>query len=141
MSDLERAKKHLDMIPEELRGNPNDLVRLLEAMVAKVEELKEFIEDQNRVIRVQVNHDDIMGSATQQLAEAQAKVEELEYKRNEAIAIAEREVILRKKLQAKVEELQGELRTIYNIVGASNNAEEMIKRIDAKYPALKQEGE
>ena len=45
---------------------------------AKVEELKEFIEDQNRVIRVQVNHDDIMGAATQQLAEAQAKVEELE---------------------------------------------------------------
>lgn len=75
------------------------------------------------------------------LCVANRRIEELEYKRNEAIAIAEREVILRKKLQAKVEELQGELRTIYNIVGASNNAEEMIKRIDAKYPALKQEGE
>ena len=42
-----------------------------------IKELKEFIEDQNRVIRVQVNHDDIMGSATQQLAEAQTKVDKL----------------------------------------------------------------
>ena len=40
MSELERAKKYLDMIPDELRGNPNDLVQLLAAMVAKVEELE-----------------------------------------------------------------------------------------------------
>ncbi len=45
MSELKRAKKYLDMIPDELRDNPNVsfeiryLVQLLAAMTAKVEEL------------------------------------------------------------------------------------------------------
>ena len=44
MSDLERAKKYLDRIPEELRGSPNDLVQLLAVMVAKVEKLTDVVD-------------------------------------------------------------------------------------------------
>ena len=55
MSKLKRAKKYLDMIPDELRDNPNVsfeiryLVQLLAAMTAKVEEL----EGANRWIAVE----------------------------------------------------------------------------------------
>ena len=45
MSEIERAMKYLDMIPDELRGNPNNLVQLLAAMVAKVEELERVNEN------------------------------------------------------------------------------------------------
>ena len=47
----------------------------------------------------------LCGAATR-IESLQTKVEELEYKLNEAIAIAEREVILRKELQAKIEDLE-----------------------------------
>jgi DNA repair ATPase RecN len=41
-----------------------------------------------------------------------------------------------KELQAKVEELEAELKTIRDIIGACNTAEEMTKKLDKKYPAL-----
>jgi hypothetical protein len=39
-------------------------------------------------------------------------------------------------LQAKVKELEAELKTIRDIISACNSAEEMTKRLDKKYPAL-----
>jgi len=76
VSDLERAKKYLDMIPEELRGNPNNLVQLLAAMVSKVEKLeglcaitgviereKKYIELQTKVERLEITVKDLVGVA------------------------------------------------------------------------------
>ena len=40
--------------------------------------------------------------------------------------------------QATIEKLEAELKTIREIIGACTSAEEMIKRLDKKYPALKE---
>jgi len=54
MTDLERAKKYLDTIPEELRGSPNDLVQLLEAMVTKVNELTAAIQKHKKEVELKI---------------------------------------------------------------------------------------
>jgi len=103
---------------------------------ALVEELKEFIEDQNRVIRALVNHDDIMGSATQQLAEAQAKVEEFK-------GVFERQQLLIAEgmnyttdLQAKVDRLETKVKALVRVAQDSSYGRHYLR---THYPALKQE--
>lgn len=96
MSELERAKKYLDMIPDELRGNPNDLVQLLAAMVAKVEEQQAEKENvctnlTNEALRLV----DVCNERQAKVEELQAKVEELEHElalAEECIADLEREL-------------------------------------------------
>ena len=71
----------------------------------------------------------------------ETKVEELEYKLNEAIAIAEREVILRKELQAKIEELTAELSIWKRRYNELYEAGIKLRSEYKKHSALKQEGE